>query len=258
MIALVNLRNERARQRARTALVRQMLVLERVFQRDLRRFLDRQWARMAAQVALGNTNPKPTGSGELMELLGRHARRVLAVFGAVGMEAAQAGRKEASPEQVYWRTVQGATSARTLGAKITAINETTRNRVRTVIKRGMADGLPMMDIAKRINEAGMFANMRRAQMISRTETHSVATEAVNASVQSTGLELWKRWVAAIDTRTRKTHAAMNSKPAIPPDKPFIVGGEEMMMPGDRSASPANFIQCRCVCVYEEPPRENRT
>jgi hypothetical protein len=43
---------------------------------------------------------------------------------------------------------------------------------------------------------------------------------------------------------------MASKPAIPIDDFFDVGGEKLKYPGDPRGSAGNVIQCRCAVVYE--------
>ena len=60
------------------------------------------------------------------------------------------------------------------------------------------------------------------------------------------LESFKMWIAVLDDHTREAHADADSQ-VVPTDQPFIVGGEELMIPGDTSlgASLENIIQCRC-------------
>ena len=61
----------------------------------------------------------------------------------------------------------------------------------------------------------------------------------------------KVWVSSIDNRTRRRpedefdHVEMNGV-RVPLSEPFIVGGEEMMFPGDPKGSAGNTINCRCT------------
>lgn len=85
-----------------------------------------------------------------------------------------------------------------------------------------------------------------AQRIIRTES----TLAANYATQQTAIDIFginnleKEWFAAIDERTRPAHAAADGQ-IVDANRPFIVNGEELMMPGDVSGSPGNVINCRC-------------
>ncbi len=89
--------------------------------------------------------------------------------------------------------------------------------------------------------------------IARTETTRVmnsAREAVGEEGKKKGFNMWKRWQATPQPgRTRDEHLEADGQ-EVPFDEPFIVGGEELMYPGDVSlgASPWNTINCRCVVV----------
>ena len=62
----------------------------------------------------------------------------------------------------------------------------------------------------------------------------------------------KRWRSVGDNKTRPAHKEANGQ-EVDYDKPFIVGGEKMMYPGDYSmgASIKNTIRCRCVMILIE-------
>lgn len=83
--------------------------------------------------------------------------------------------------------------------------------------------------------------------IARTETTRIensARQAVGDEGKKRGFNMWKRWVATADDRTRPEHAEAEGQ-EVPNDEPFIVGGEKMMYPGDISygASAWNTINC---------------
>lgn len=61
----------------------------------------------------------------------------------------------------------------------------------------------------------------------------------------------KEWVTMGDSRVRPGHRAADSQ-QVPSDQPFMVAGERLMHPGDRSlgASIGNVINCRCSAVYD--------
>ena len=95
--------------------------------------------------------------------------------------------------------------------------------------------------------SGQLANSLR---IVRTEGNRLLNEGAYASsieAQSQGADLMRMWDATLDIRTRPAHgSADGQKRAI--DKPFYVGGESLMYPGDSAGSASNVIHCRCTTV----------
>jgi hypothetical protein len=95
-----------------------------------------------------------------------------------------------------------------------------------------------------------LTNMSRASAIRTART--AITAAQNGGRQATmdaaramGIKLPKQWVSANDGRVRDAHGAADGQ-IVDSDKPFIVGGEKMMFPGDgTSASGWNIYNCRC-------------
>lgn len=95
-----------------------------------------------------------------------------------------------------------------------------------------------------------IADMNRASAIRTARTAITAAQnggrqATMDSARAMGIKLRKRWVAAKDGRTRDVHGVADGQ-TVPTDEPFVVGGEKMMFPGDRtSASGWNLYNCRC-------------
>jgi SPP1 gp7 family putative phage head morphogenesis protein len=86
----------------------------------------------------------------------------------------------------------------------------------------------------------------RAERIARTET----TAAYNAGSQNAFFEEGagaKMWIALADERTRETHLEAHGQ-CVPTDDVFTVGGEQLLFPGDPSASGFEVINCRCTIV----------
>ena len=84
----------------------------------------------------------------------------------------------------------------------------------------------------------------RARTVARTETMSAGTlEGFRLSKVVTG----KKWRCEGGPRSRSSHKAADNQ-TVPIDKPFIVGGYELMHPGDRSrgAAAKEVINCRCT------------
>lgn len=71
--------------------------------------------------------------------------------------------------------------------------------------------------------------------------HAVVAAALQAEDAD---ELQKTWICTIDGKTRPTHWAADGQ-RVPLNGHFTVGGELMFCPGDTSASPAEWKNCRC-------------
>ncbi len=112
-------------------------------------------------------------------------------------------------------------------------------------------GESIPNMAKRIKSVaeGYLKNTIRIARTETTRVENSAHQAVGERGKELGFNMWKRWVATEDGRTRDEHAEADGQ-EVPIDEPFVVGGEEMMYPGDISlgASAENTINCRCVMV----------
>nr|DAL87867.1 MAG TPA: portal [Caudoviricetes sp.] len=86
----------------------------------------------------------------------------------------------------------------------------------------------------------------RAKVISRTEMISAGRAGQFQGDYQSNMVIGKIWHCTYDSRTRHAHAEADGQTVKFTD-PFIVGGEELMFPGDTShgASADNVIQCRC-------------
>ena len=75
---------------------------------------------------------------------------------------------------------------------------------------------------------------------------------LNQDIQPLGIELRKRWVSIVDSRSRADHAAMNGT-VVAMDDAYNVGGVKMMHPHDPAGGASNVCNCRCAEVYVEVP-----
>lgn len=64
-----------------------------------------------------------------------------------------------------------------------------------------------------------------------------------------GIEMEKVWLATLDLKTRRDHAAADGQ-AVAEDEPFSVGGYKLMFPGDMaSGAPGHLLyNCRCTTI----------
>lgn len=147
-----------------------------------------------------------------------------------------------------WVTIRGAEAA------LTTAN-TTKDDIKRVILSAQASDVAVPRnklISDMLKVRGISAF--RANTIARTETGMAASYASKKTAQdiasTTGDELMKKWVPALDERTRFSHASMASKKAIGMDTSFVVNGEKMDRPKDPNGSASNVINCRCVLTYK--------
>lgn len=153
------------------------------------------------------------------------------------------------------------------------INATTSNHIQQILAQGQAEGWSIPTMQKHLEElfeqymdgdlsAEDFAWFsermppHRTEMIARTETIRAAGAGAQNHFKEWGVQK-RAWLATNDDRTRPTHVEAGqtygrngSIGPLPMDEPFVVGGYEMMHPGDasRGAPPEEFIDCRCTII----------
>jgi uncharacterized protein with gpF-like domain len=91
-----------------------------------------------------------------------------------------------------------------------------------------------------------------AKRIAMTETAAVYGQARHEAMAEAGIEL-KSWLSSHGPNVREAHAEAEDRYGdnpIPIDQAFVVGGEELMYPGDPSGSPGNIINCQCIQLAE--------
>jgi hypothetical protein len=141
--------------------------------------------------------------------------------------------------------------ARECGVRIVGITSTTQKLMQSIIKRAVDEGLSIDRTQALIRTQFAAMGRVRAERIARTEIVSASNMGSQLAAESTGLTLVKEWLATRDGRTRDDHAEADGQ-TVGLNEYFVVGGEEMMQPGDPSASASQTINCRCVAVYREP------
>ena len=124
-------------------------------------------------------------------------------------------------------------------------------RLESELTTGILKGESIPNIAKRLKNVseGYLGDTIRIARTETTRVENSAKQAVGDEGKRLHFNMWKRWVATDDGRTRDEHREAEGQ-EVPNDEPFIVGGEQMMYPGDISlgASGWNVINCRCTIV----------
>lgn len=135
--------------------------------------------------------------------------------------------------------------------KIKRISKTVREDIRNIIAKAARREDSPAEVAKKIRDEVKGIGKSRSETIARTEIHSTAmTSQYDASIEAQkefDIKMEKVWISSEDDRTRESHVAANDQ-QVPFDKPFIVGGEELMFPGDPDGDAGEIINCRCTWI----------
>tara|TARA_R110000796_G_scaffold62237_5_gene143622 strand:- start:2686 stop:3513 length:828 start_codon:yes stop_codon:yes gene_type:complete len=134
--------------------------------------------------------------------------------------------------------------------RVTLVSNTAKQTLIALTQRLMSDPEFMMmsyvEQARILNSRfGQYSLMQALRLI-RTEGTNIANYATMQSAQSIfpASQLKKEWIASFDDRTRDTHAEADGQIVMQAD-PFLVGGEQLLYPGDPAGSSTNVINCRC-------------
>lgn len=102
------------------------------------------------------------------------------------------------------------------------------------------------DLQKRITTMSRDSAIRTARTAVTGAQNAGRMDSYVAATKM-GIEMEREWVSALDSRTRPEHAEADGQ-VVGVDEPFIVGGEKLMFPGDRSGSGWNIYNCRCTQI----------
>lgn len=139
--------------------------------------------------------------------------------------------------------------------------DTAFDMIRTEVQQGAEAGESIPQQRDRIAQILSTQNLetfggQRATTVARTESAGALNGARLQSARVMGIvedvELQKVWVSTIDSRTRRTHKAVDGQ-RVGMDEPFqLPGGVKLQMPGDPRGPAAEVINCRCTTMIVEP------
>lgn len=135
--------------------------------------------------------------------------------------------------------------------RVVGIGNSTFKDIVRGIQAGIAEGETPDELADRVRHA-MDTTATRAKLIARTEAAAAVNAgdyAVHRELSRTGFEVKRRWLAARDSRTRKSHVAANGQ-VVGVSEPFVVGGARLKFPGDPEGPAKETIACRCTTQTE--------
>jgi HK97 family phage portal protein len=127
----------------------------------------------------------------------------------------------------------------------TRVNDTTWDRLKTSLADGEASGETIDQLKVRVSDIMRGRIKSDSETIARTEVIGGLNGGALEAAKASGVVKSKRWLAALDDRTRDTHAATHGE-VVPLDADFSLGGPA---PG-QIPDPAESINCRCTLVFE--------
>lgn len=129
-----------------------------------------------------------------------------------------------------------------------------QKKITNCVTQGIIQGEGLEEITQRIMRDAKESSESHAIRNART----AMTGAQNAGrVQSMleaeklGIDVKKRWMATLDTKTRDAHQKLDGQ-EVEPDEFFEVDGQYIRYPGDPHAEPELVQNCRCTLVNTYP------
>lgn len=134
---------------------------------------------------------------------------------------------------------------RRVAGKTEGIADTTFNGLSEAIKEGVQEGESLEELTDRVGKYFKEAKRSRTKKIAQTMTTSSFEGGQLVSFKQAGATA-KSWLSQRDGNVREAHEnADRYQNEIALNEPFIVGGEELMHPGDPDGRASNTIFCRC-------------
>lgn len=126
-----------------------------------------------------------------------------------------------------------------------------RQHLTSAVTQGILQGESIPKIADRLQNV---AFMGRNSAIRNARTYTTAAENKGRidsyeRAEKYGIQTNKKWIATLDDRTRVEHRHLDGM-SVKPDEEFEVDGYKISFPGDPSAEPEMFYNCRCTLVAD--------
>jgi HK97 family phage portal protein len=210
----------------------------------------------AAKGAVVSTTIEARIDHELDKCMPLLEETLLGVYERSSAKSAEVTAQALAPGKAIGIFSNGEHFFKKLAKKIAAlIHGTTREEIGHAVAYGAVKGESVQQIANRIGSVyDTEIKTTRAQRIATTEANTAANhgamQAAKDVSDSSGFSLQKQWVTMGDEHVRKAHSEAEGE-IVDLDAPFVVGGEELLYPGDSSlgASASNTVFCRCKLVY---------
>jgi F like protein len=132
--------------------------------------------------------------------------------------------------------------------RLAGVGDLLWQEMRETLTSGLVAGKGTADVARDLRKTADLTKAR-ADVIARTEMIGATNRGAYSQMLATGLDGTKTWLAANDSRTRPSHAAVDNE-AVTMTGTFTVGGYPMDGPHDPGAPAGETINCRCTLTYD--------
>jgi hypothetical protein len=174
---------------------------------------------------------------------------VMPVVDGILQRAARRVRRQGVPEADTWVS----TYLNEAGNRLVRLPDEVYGLIVAELERGIREQESIPDIAARVSTVltatGSERWPRRAVTVARTETLAAVNAGVYRSAQLEAEQRgdrapFKQWIATADPRTRDTHREADKQRTLL-SEPFVVGGAQLLYPGDPRGPAGEVINCRC-------------
>lgn len=126
------------------------------------------------------------------------------------------------------------------------VSDTIRDDVVHYLKGAQEEGLSIDEIANQFQEEFVKGRLKgwKAEQLARDSTVAPANGGHHTAYSDASNVLAEKWLAADDSRTRRTHNEADNQ-VVAVSQPFLVGGFPAAYPGDPSLPVWEFTNCRC-------------
>jgi hypothetical protein len=129
---------------------------------------------------------------------------------------------------------------------MTDVSQEVFDSIKAELDKGIDKGESLRKIERRITDK--FGEMAegRAKTVASTEVAAAYGFARNKALIESGATR-KQWLTSRLPNVRPAHRAAEGQ-VVPANKPFRVGGEDLMYPSDQNGSPGNTVNCHCISI----------
>lgn len=185
---------------------------------------------------------------DLRQAIGKVYAMTIPTFAQLELDRLK--RLKRAPSDEIWGTFVLQYLRQESGTLIRRITAGMLALVREVLTQGVAEGLGIEKMARRMRLVVTEFNRKRAIRIARTEVISASNAGTDYGAGQSGLDLLKTWLATTtDARTRETHLEAHEvyhKAPIPYADLFYVGGYACPYPASSDLPAHERINCRCT------------
>lgn len=153
-----------------------------------------------------------------------------------------------------WRDTFGAYGSAVGAQRVTLVSGTAKKTLIDITQRLMRDPefmtLGAVERGRILRNQFNRYSQYQSERLVRTEATAAANFATTQAAQTIfpPEQMQKEWIASFDDRTRDTHSEADGQ-IVMANNTFLVGGQQMMFPGDPAGGAAEVINCRCSIAY---------